>query len=261
MTIKTRSVFYYVDGITSDNNLMNFIEPNQANIELTGTLQIGTYSMSQLVIEVQRALNDAGENTYTVTFDRATRIMTIAADDDFNLLVTTGSNAGLSVWSLIGFTSDKTGSATYDSDEAFGSAYKPQYLLQSYKDVDNNVEGIRSSVNESASGVVEVVTFGNRSFYEMNIKWITDRVVSKSSFLENNQNALTEARSFLSFCITKQNLEFMKDETNRDTFDIVLLESTRASRQGTSYELRELLIGEGLDEYYETGVLKFRRVV
>lgn len=259
MTIKTKSVFYYIDGITSDNLYMNFIEPNQLNIELTAELRIGTYSMSQLVTEVQRALNDAGDNVYTVVFDRDTRIVTISADDDFDLLVTTGANSGASTYSLLGYTSNKSGSDTYDADEAFGSSYEPQYFFQDYKDVDNNVDGIRASVNESASGVIEVVTFGRRSFYEFNIKWITDKAQSKSSPFDEDLNALQNSRDFLDFAITKQNLEFMKDKSDRNTFDVVLLESTRKSRQGTSYELRELL-GQGLDEYYETGILKFRKV-
>ena len=259
MTIKTVSLFYYVDGITSENLYMNFIEPNQLNVELTAVLQIGTYSMSQLMTEVQRGLNDAGDNVYTVVFDRDTRIVTISADDDFNLLVTTGSNAGSSTYSLLGYTVNGTGLATYDGSEAMGAEYKPQYFLQDYKDVSNNVEGIKPSINESASGIIEVVTFGNRSFYEMNIKWITDRSLAKNSFLENNQTALEDIRSFLNFCIKKQNLEFMKDESDRATFDVVLLESTRKSKLGTSYELKEL-IGNGLDEYYETGMLKFRQV-
>ena len=257
MTIKTRSVFYYVEGITSDNLYLNFLEPNELNSELTAILQIGTYSMSQLVTEVQRALNDAGDITYTVSFDRDTRLVTISADDDFNLLVTTGSNSGASAYSLLGFTVNKSGTDTYEGDEAFGSEYAPSYMLQSYKDADNNTDGIRASVNESASGVVEVVTFGNRAFYEMNVKWITDREIAKSSLFENNQNSLEDSRNFLDFCITKQNLEFMKDKDNRDVFNVVLLETTRKSRQGTSYELTEM---SSMDEWYETGLLKFRRV-
>lgn len=255
MTIKTKSTFYFVDGITSDNNYINFIEPTQDNIELTTQLQIGTYSMTQLAQELQRGMNDVGENDYTVTFDRDTRIMSITGDATFNLLVTSGSNSSASIWGLVGFTSDKTGLLTYDGDSAFGSEFSTNYPFQDYKDFINNVEGIRPSINESASGVIEVVTFGKRSFMECNIKWITN----KDSFIGKGAQALEDVRSFLDFCITKQNLEFMKDTSDRASFDIVLLESTRKSRDGTSYELRELL-KQGLDEYYETGVLKFRKV-
>ena len=259
MTIKTKSAFYYIEGISSGNTVLNFLEPNKDNVELTAQLLVGTYSMSQLVIEIQRGLNDAGKNEYLVSFNRDTRIVTISADDDFDLLVTTGLNVGESAYSLIGFISDKTGQSTYDSDEAFGSEYLPQYQFQNYKSFANNSFGIKPSINESASGVIEVITYGKRSFMEANIKWITDRVRLKNSFIGNNQNALSEVRSFLDFCITKQNLEFMENSSDRNSFDIVLLESTPKGRDGTSYELKEL-ISQNLDEYYETGVLKFRRV-
>ena len=258
MTIKTKSSFYYINGIDSSNLYMNFIEPNQLNIELTATLRLGSYSMSELALEVERTLNDTGENNYTVSFNRATRFITISADDDFNLLVTTGANSGLSVYSLIGFTVNKSGASSYVSDLAIGTSYRPQFYLQNYVDALNNADGIQASVNESASGVVEVVTFGSRSFYEFNIKWITDRVRIADAFMENNQNALQEARDFMAFAITKQKMEFMKDRADVNSYDIVLLESTRASRFGTSYELNEM---SSLDEYYETGKLVFRKVV
>jgi hypothetical protein len=259
MTIKTKSVFYYVDGITSENNLMNFIEPTQANVELTAQLLVGTYSMSQLAQEVQRGMNDIGDNVYTVSFDRDTRILTITGDAQFDLLVTSGSNIGKSIWSLIGFTTEKTGQLTYDGDIAFGNEYAPQYAFQDYKGFVNSVEGIKPSINESASGVIEVITFGTRSFMECNIKWITDRTRAKDSFIGSNQSALEEVRDFLDFGITKQNLEFMSDISDRSEFDIVLLESTRKSRNGTGYELKEMM-KQNLDEYYETQMMKFRKV-
>lgn len=259
MTIKTKSVFYYIDGISAGANLANFIEPNKDNVELTATFLVGTYSMNQLAVEIQRGLNDTGDNTYTVTLDRDTRFLTIAADDDFDLLVTTGSNIGASIYSLIGYTTERTGLASYLADEELGSEYAPQYPFQNYKAFENNVEGISPSINESASGVIEVITFGQRSFMEGNIKWITNRERSGDSFIGNNQTALDEVRSFLGFGITKQNMEFMEDISDRSTFDVVLLETTRKSRQGTSYELMEMM-KQNLDEYYESGTLKFRKV-
>jgi hypothetical protein len=255
MTIKTKSTFYFVDGITSDNNYLNFIEPTKDNIELASQLQIGTYSMTQLATEIQRGMNDVGENEYVVNFDRDTRILSITGDATFDLLVTTGSNSGASIFGLIGFTTDKIGLLTYDGDTSFGSEYTTSYPFQNYKDFINNVQGIRPSINESASGVIEVVTFGQRSFMECNIKWVTNR----DSFIGKGGTNLELTREFLDFAITKQNMEFMKDSSDRSTFDIVLLEKTRKSRDGTSYELNEL-IKQGLDEYYETGILTFRKV-
>lgn len=259
MTIKTRSVFYYLGDINEENNLINFIEPNKDNIELTGTLRVGTYTVTDIGTEFQRALEDAGQNEYSVVVDRDTRVITVSADDDFDLLVTTGSNAGLSSYSLLGFTSDKTGSDSYVGDLGMGTEYLPQFKLQSYVDAINFIQGIEPSVNESASGVLEIVTFGKRAFYEFNIKYITDRTRVDGSHIENDPNALQSARDFLTFLIDKGPLEFMPDRSDRATFDKVILERTREDSKGTSFRLRELL-NEDLEGYFETGTLRFRRV-
>lgn len=258
MTIKTRSVFYYIDPVTSSNRLMNFIEPTQDNIELTANVEVGGRSIENLTNAIARAMNDAGKLEYTVDFNRTSRLVTISSNDTFNLLVDTGSNAGLSTYSLIGFNGgDRTGSSTYESDAIVGSQYIPQFFLQEYKDDTNNSEGIEAAVNESADGVIEVVTFGFRSFLEFNISFATNKVQSKGSYLDNDPNAIENLNEFLRFCIQKNELEMMKDKNNRDEFVTILLDRTRASGTGTAYELREL-ISRGLDEYYETGALRFR---
>jgi hypothetical protein len=257
MTIRTRSVFYFVEEITEENFSLNFIEPNADNVELNAKLGIGSYTMSDLAIEVENKLNQTGQVTYNVTFDRDTRIMTIAGDDLFNILASSGSNIGITAWATIGFTTDQTGLSSYNGDSAFGSEYLPQYFLQDYIDKNDNLDNIQSSINESASGDVEVVTFGDLRFYEFNIRWITDTLPKSGSWLEYRENAVQKARDFLTFCIRKQDLEFMPDRDTRGTFDKVILESTRASRNGTGFLLRELT-GQGLDEYYETGRLRFR---
>lgn len=257
MTIQTNSSFYYIEAINSENNLMNFIEPNKDNVELTATLLVRSYSLNDLATELERALNDSGLNTYTVTLDRNTRKYTISADDDVNLLVTTGSNSGLSVYSTIGFTSDKTGGDTYESDTEAGSEYKPQFKLQSYVDAINRVESIGASVNESGSGIIEIVTFGRRNFYEFNIKYITSLLRDKGSPIENNPNGEQDARDFLNFCIGKEILEFMPDRNDKNTFVRILLETTPESKQGVNFILKEI---RGLNGYFETGRLEFRKV-
>ena len=260
MTIKTKPAFYFIDAVTAQNNLLNFIEPTQDNIELTASVEVGGRSIEKLMTNITRAMNDAGKNTYTVVFDRDTRLVTISGDGDFDLLIDTGSNSGLSIFSLIGFNgADLTGLATYTGDSVIGGVYLPQFFPQSYKDNANNVEGINASVNESAEGIVEVITFGDRSFIEMNLKYITNRKQGKGGSLDNNPNAVEQANEFLQFCIKKNELEIMKDRDDRNSFFTILLERTRASSDGVSYELREL-ISQGLDEYYETGTLRFRVV-
>jgi hypothetical protein len=260
MSISTIPIFYYIDPVTKDNQILNFVEPNVSASELTATIAVGSRSMTDLMTAVEVALNDAGDNEYTVTFDRDTRIVTISADDDFNLLVSTGSNVGIGVYTLIGYTgADRTGAATYDGDTALGLTYSPQTLPQSFKNFDNNKAGIRASVNESADGTIEVISYGTRQFMEFNIDWITDLAKGSGNFIENNQSALSEINAFLTFAIKKTNIEWMEDRDARSTFDTVLLESTAGNRQGTGYELKELF-NRQIQNYFETGMLKFRKV-
>ncbi len=260
MTIQTIPAFYFIDPVGSSNQLLDFLEPNAAAIELTATIAPGSRSMTALMSAVEVALNDAGTNNYSVTFDRTTRIVTISADDDFNLLANSGSNAGLSAYSLLGFPSvDQTGTDTYDGTSAIGTSYSPQMPPQNFKSFDDNLSSIKAAVNESADGVIEVISFGTRQFMEMNFKFVTEKSLGKSHVIEESATALSDLRAFLTFAILKTDMEFMIDRDNLASFDTVLLESTRKDRKGTSFEIREL-IGQNLNGFYETGTLKFRKV-
>lgn len=258
--ISTIPVFYFVDPVTDGNQFLNFIEPTQANTELTATILPGSRSMTNLASQIQTAMNSAGENEYVVTFNRLNRTMTISSAASFSLLVDSGTASSSSIFPLIGFTgADRTGAMLY-TGEVFGSEYSPQFLPQSFKSFDDNERSIASKVNESASGtVVEAITFGVKRNMEMNLKYITDKVRTKGAHIENNQNAVQEARDALSFMIKKREFEFMIDRDNRAVFDTVLLESTRIDRTGSSYELTELS-RENLLDYYETGRLTFRKL-
>jgi len=260
MTIKTMPVFYFVNPIGINNNKIDFVEPNVSVDELTGTIRPGSWTMTEIVDEIKLALDTAGANEYTVSFDRDTRIVTISADDDFDLLVSTGTNAGNSIYSDIGFTgADQTGADTYDSDSAMGSQYIPQFLPQSFSSFDNNEVGFTPSENEAPSGVTEVVAFGFRQFMRMNLKYITDVYRVKGAPVRNNPTGVQDARDFLSFCIRKSYLEYMPDKDTRAEFDKIILESTAIDRKGTAYRLNEL-IGEGMNDYFQTGTLTFRRI-
>lgn len=261
MTIQTRPRIYYIDPVSSLNNFLNFREPNALiTTEKTASLNVGSRTMTDLMTEVERALNDAGENTYSVSFNRSTRIVTISADDTFELLVSSGTNNGLDPFSLLGFIgSDRTGASTYDGDSEIGTSYVPQFLPQSFKSFDDNLEGVQAVTSESAGGIVEVVTFGQRRFMEFNLFGITNVTKTKSNIIQNNPNGLGEARSLMEFLISKSEVEFMIDESDVNTFDKILLESTRAAKDGTGFRLTEL-INRNLNDHYETGVLKFRKV-
>lgn len=254
MAILTRPVFYTVEPIGLDNFTLEF---DEGIGELIAELNPGSYAIEELMIEVARAMNDIGTLTYTVDFDRVTRLVTISSTAAFDLLISSGST-GTDVFTLLGFTgADLTGLTTYDGDSLMGTEYLPQFPLQRFKGFEDNKRGVQASINESASGIVEVITFGTRSFMEFNIRYITNLEMLPGHPIINDPTAVQKVRAFLDFCITKGRLEFMKDETDRDTFDTILLESTRVDRQGVGYQLKEMnrLIG-----YFETDRLRFRKI-
>lgn len=256
--IQTRSSFYYIqDSIDSENLWLDF---DEGTGEISAQVQAGSYTPTNLASAVQDALNDSiSVNTYAVTFDRETRQFTISANNNFDLLISSGSHAGTNVFSILGFSGpDLTGTDTYSGDVSVNE-YKPQFYLQDYIDQEDLRRSVQATVNKSASGTIEVVKFGTEKFFEFNIRLITDIDQGVNSWVETNLNGLIEARSFLRFITEKKDLEFIPDRTDKNTFYTVLLESTEESRDGTGYRLKELY-PQGLVGYYETGKLTFRIV-
>lgn len=257
MAITTRSAFTYGHKITSDNENIDFTEDGAT--ELTATIEIGSYYLNEFADAIAVALNTIGDNAYTVTLDRVTRKFTIAADSTFDLLVTTGSTTAISAFSLMGFTSNKTGGSSYESDVASGSVYYPQAPLRDFIDFDDVQESVQAKVNESSSGEIEVVSYGTRYLMECNIKYATDINVSASDYIENNATGVSDLREFLQYIVGKNPIEFIADKTDFTTFESCLLESTQRSGDGTGFQLRELY-SEGLAFYFESGKLVFRRL-
>lgn len=253
MGITTRPTFYYISPIRKNNKNLDF---DEGSGELNASITIGAKSIEQLIVAVQKAMNEKGSQEYTVSFDRDLRLVTISATSNFDLLATTGTQ-GFSVLSSLGFTSNKTGNNSYTSDLAIGNVYTPQFLLQDFKAPEDNKEGIEPSVQESASGEIEVITFGSRSFFEFNIRFINDYDRAPNSPVEVDTNAVQNARNFLDFCTTRSPLEIMRDRNDKDDYETIRLERTRSDRSGVGYELTEI---NGLQGWFDTGTLVFRKI-
>lgn len=253
--ITTTPVFYYNYKITAENYYINF---DDGSGEIAGQLTQGNYSATELGVELARAMTEYGGQDYTVTFDRDTRKYTISAIGAFDLLITTGSNIGLGVFSTIGFNgADLTGLTSYESDIAAGSEFIPQFKPQDFVGFDDWQEFAEANINESASGLIEVYSIGSRSFMEFNLTLATDIDQGRNGIITTDANGVAKLRAFMQYCITKGNLEFMPDETDRNTYYTILLEKTPTSSTGTGYQLKELY-GRGLAGYFETGKLKWR---
>lgn len=256
MSIETYSLFYYISEITSSNNKMNF---DEGGAELTATIEVGSYTPTDLATAIKTALDAAGALTYTVTFNRTSRTFTIASTSNFSLLVSSGSTVGSGPYALIGFTgSDRTLASTYTGDSSAGSQYEPQFKFQDFVSNDDWQEKIDAQVNESALGDVEVVSFGTRELIQMNIRFATDKDVSKSNWIKNNASGVSNLRSFMQFAITKAPFELMENIGDRATYKKVILESTPEDNKGTAYKLKELSLQGGPTGFFETGVIRLR---
>lgn len=256
--IDTYSIFYYGIEIDTDNQNLNF---NEGGSELTAVIDAGTYTHTDFATAIKTALDAAGALTYTVTFNRDDRTYTISAGSNFSLLVSSGSTVGSGPFSLIGFTgSDRTSASTYTGNTTSGSAYEPQFKFQSWVSDDDNQSKVDAQVNESANGEVEVVSFGSRKIIELNIKYATDRDVSKSGQIKNNASGVANLRSFMQFAIGKGPFELMEDISDRSTYKKVILESTPEDSKGTAYKLKEFSLNGGPTGFYETGVIKLRNL-
>lgn len=259
MALTSRVAFTYGHTINSTNNYINFSEDGGVT-ELAAIIDTGSYYLNEFGDKIAQALNQIGDNTYTVTLDRATRTFTISADANFDLLVTTGSQIEISAFSLIGYTTDKSGSNSYVADTASGSLYEPQAPIRDYQPFENNQSSVQAKVNESSSGDnIEVVSYGSRKIMTCNIKYVTDQDVTNSQYIDNDPNGVSKLRTFMEYITTKAPVEFIPDKTDLTTFTSCILESTRQSRDGVGFELRELY-SEGLAFYFESGELQFRQI-
>lgn len=255
--INTYSSFYFIDHVTDGNFYINF---DEGSGEVIAEIETGSYTPTTLADAVESAMNQVGANTYAVTFNRATRTYTISSTVNFSLLITTGSNVGADIYSLIGFTgADLTGAMTYTGNLVAASKYEPQYKLQAFVDQEDLRKAVSASINKSASGIVEVIKFGTEKFFEFNLMFITDYDQGINGPIKTNLSGVGDVRTFLRFCIEKNDLEFIPDIADLDTFHNVILESTEEDRNGTGYRLKELY-SKGLPGYYETGKMVFRLV-
>ncbi len=250
--LTTRSLFYYGQTISAANYALDF---NEGGLEIQASLRIGSYSLTELAVEIQDAMNAVGGQVYTVTVNRTTRQITISAPGTFALLAQTGTRTGVGVWVTAGFTttSNKTGTNTYTSENGSGSEYRPQAVLKDYIGPDDFKVKEFAKVNVAASGAVQVVEFGTGNRIEMNIWLVSDRT-NAAPTVEVQANAVANTRLLLDFMITKGKFEFMPNRATPGVYSKCILEKSPESAQGTSYILEEMKA----KDFYQTGRLQLR---
>lgn len=257
MSLNTHSKIYYGHTVDDTNSFVDF---DEGGGEIFAELNAGSYTLTEYVDELSRALNEAGALTYTVSVDRATRKITIAATGDFSLLPATGTHQGVSALTMAGFTvaaGDLSGESTYTGDAASGSCYTTQFKLQSFLAAADNQEATYATVNESASGALEVFSFGEKSFIEFNIRFATSRSLPEGSPIRNNPTGHEDLQALMRYLRRKAPVEFIPNESATGTFTRVVIESTPEDPKGLKYKLKELY-DKNLPGFFETGLLRFR---
>lgn len=255
--LENHSKFYYGWLITNQNKYIDF---NDGSGVKTATLKVGYYSSSDLMIEIKKKMDAQSSLDFTILFNRTTRKFTISSTSNFSLLFSTGPNAAQSTASLLGYTAtDKTSASTYLAENVSGYEYSTQFYIQSYKDTSTNRKAIDGTVNKSASGVIEVIKFGNERFMEGEFLFITNIVQEPQSIIRTNIQGREDFIQFIEWCTEKAPVEFMKIENDPSTYQQLVLESTPTDSKGLDYDLIEMY-DRGLAYYYRSGTLKFRLI-
>jgi len=110
-------------------------------------------------------------------------------------------------------------------------------------------------VNQSASGKVEVLSFGIVPYVQLEIPFCTDIDQGSGGVIETNATGVADVIAFLKAITAKINFEFIADVDNRGVYQKVLLETAPGNSKGVGYKLKEML---PLNGYFTTGKLKLR---
>ncbi len=256
--ITTHSAFIYGHTI---NNTNFYFAIDEGSGEVLVEINVGAYTLTGFAVELARALNEFTTitNNYDVTVNRATRKLTITADNNFSILITSSSQVTTSAYTLAGFTgSDVSGAPSYESDSSSGSIYNTQYFLQNYVDFEDQQGAQTAIINTPASGnFVEVIQYGSQKMMNCEIKFATDYELSKGSNIRENLTGKSDLRRLMLYITTKSPIEFVPDEADPDTFNKCILDRTPEDSKGTKFLLKE---DKKWKETYSTGPIKFREV-
>lgn len=256
MALETRPEFFWFTPITIENYYLDFAEGGPT---LFAQLTIGAKTPREVVEATATAMNAAGGQTYTVTLDRNTRLVTISAPGNFELYPDTGSHNATTMLKELGFTTDRSGSNSYVADTQMGFTFRPQFLIQNFTPFENLEESTASVVNESAKGIIEVFKFGQRNFMRLRMLFVTDLDMGEGNIIETQASALANMRTYLQFATTKSPHDFVPNRSSPSIFTEMLLESTPRSKKGTGFEIREMT-DRNLANYYDSGLLTYRRL-
>lgn len=258
MAKKVFSSFWYGHVVTAENRYLDFIEDGDS-LPRVAILNIKSYSASDFVLEVARAMSEAGSQDYTCVFDRETRLATISAEDkSFTLLTSTGENSEQSIFPLLGFSNiaDFENALEFEGDIASGKVFRPQMWLQGYTPFENWIEHIGASVVTLSTGRKIGSSFGTIRKMECSLDLVTDLAIGVSQGIETQAGAIANLRDFLSAITSLQVVEFMEDRDDVATYVRCQCDGVPGYNDGMGFKLVEKF-KEKLPDFFQFGPIVF----
>lgn len=252
MALTSRSLFLYNYNVNSSNYALDF-RAVLAGPTLQASLRYGNYSLSSLLIEISRALNAADTaHSYFATADRTfssgtqNRVSIGTTGTYLDLLFGSGPRNTVSIASLTGFAStDRTGSTQYQGTLTSGTALIPVYNAYNYLG-PTRYKKVFGTLNISASGVKEAVVFQTQQFLQAQFK-----------FEPESSSAAWEA--LIGWMILQKEFDFTPEIGTPTIVHAVTLESSSDDGKGLGFKMTEML--PQFPFYYDTGLMKFRKIV
>lgn len=250
MALKNPSSFLYGIEITTFNNAIDFQIVSMGPV-LQATLNLGFYSLEDLMNEVFRAISAADpSNLYTVSADRSyaggtqNRTTIDTTGSYLSILWNSGPRAATTACFILGFAKvDSTGATSYTGTSSTGTILLPTLVGYNYS-APTRYKKNYGVCNVSTSGLKESLTWAIQQFIGVQFMYEPESYVDSAW------------QPFMDWAMQQRAFEFTPDITAPNTFYSVTLEQTTADGKGLAYEFKEML--PDFPFLYDTGMLKMR---
>lgn len=190
-----------VDGT---NNLIPF--GDSVTGEFSATVPDGVYSPTEWATAAKTAMETAGGQIYTITFNTITRKFTIASDGaTFFLDWSTGSSLESSASVEIGYdVIDLTGAVSYEAQNSLHAIYRIFRPMAVFRDIDPNIfffEGVNThfafrnhtNVGQIEQGKIFGIDFGTM-IKQFPLTHLTEGTPDKFAELDLRENGVSKVR-------------------------------------------------------------------
>lgn len=250
MALSNPALFRYGYEVDTTNQYLDF-KAASLGPTLTALLTVGTYTLSQYLLQVASAMNIADPaNVYTVTVDRTIggglqNRVTISTNGSFlSLLFGSGVHAATSPAPILGFASvDRTGATTYTGSANSGLTIQTFRPLYNYVDPTEEHK-VFGAVNVSTNGDKEAIVYQIQMFSEGEIRF------------EPKSKVQTAWQDFFDWMIQQKPFELTPDFTANSIYSQLTLESSEKDSNGLGYRWKEQL--PTFPGLYQTGKLVWR---